>query len=83
MDINKSILSHNNEDDHKIKNNHGKNKTNSESEQYDKFSSKPPKTFDTNNAKELKNELIELSQEDKEGDEKNFWYKKFKYLGKK
>ena len=32
MDINKSILSHNNEDDHKIKNNHEKNKTNSESE---------------------------------------------------
>ena len=31
----------------------------------------------------MKNELIELSQEDKEGDEKNFWYKKFKYSGKK
>ena len=31
----------------------------------------------------MKNKLIELSQEDKEGDEKNFWYKKFKYLGKK
>ena len=27
MDINKSILFHNNEDDHKIKNNYEKNKT--------------------------------------------------------
>ena len=51
MDINKSILFHNNEDDHKIKNNHEKNKTTSESEQYDKFSNKPTKTFDTNNEK--------------------------------
>ena len=73
IDINKNTISDNNEDEPKIKNNYEINKNDSESEQYDKFSNKPPKTFDTNNAKELKNELIELSEEDKEGNEKNFW----------
>ena len=44
---------------------------------------KPPKNFNTKQAKELKKEFIEVYDEDKIGDANNFWYKKFKYLGKK
>ena len=48
-----------------------------------KFMNKPPKNFNTKEAKELKKEFIEVCDEDKIGDANNFWYKKFKYLGKK
>ena len=47
-----------------------------------KFKNKPPKTFDSKQAKELNSAFIELNEEDKLGDNNNYWYKKFIYLGK-